>query len=816
MPEPGESSAPWERPRRWAHSREDATRVEDLLARLSGSGLPAEPRRRRRDSEDDDAVPAGDLIAALAADTGDGETAGDEAPAGEVGATGDAGSAGDEAPAGDGDPAGDETAQPTVRSTTAARPAAGPADAAAADENAGTTERPAGAGPDDETAVIPVVSADQTPSPGEPAPAATTAAATDDSWQSVRASLQRRLGVEGASAAAAAPGPPRPPRGPTTGQRHRSWWIAGRSIVAAISAFLLVAFGTEWVILARADAALADRNVSAIVPDDTNISTPTAVPTDPANPGDTAVNAPNPDGTAKTYQAENILMMGSDSRASAEDYKLGGSGTVTMQSDVLMVLHIAADRSHVTVVSIPRDTYVKAPTCKAWDYATNSLSDKDYPNQYSEWKITNAYSVGGPQCTVRAVQKLTGLRINRVIIIDFAGFKTMVDALGGITVNACRPIVDDPKYGIGTVLPRAGEQHINGTQALKLVRARHVEGDTESDLARIKRQQKVLSTMLSEATSAGVLLNPAKLNALLQAFVHNVHTDNVTLEDLLNIAQSLGNLDPKRVTFYTLPTVPDGDGEDMTKAGSVIWNALVNDRALPGEVTAPPEPLTTSSSASSTASSTESEASSTARTPTPSLVTRVITSRVTSTPSAPAQDVTVAPGEVDLQVVNVAGRGGVATQAMNALNPLGFDISDPDLLLIPGDVRDGITVEYSSDNRAAAVTVAAAVPGATLVPTDGLGSKVRLMLGSSFDGTVQQVSVGDPVPSALSTTPSPLVSTVLSTEVSTTTPAPAPSTTPSTSTSTSTETSTSKTTSTQPALTSGEVQSINAGSAGCI
>jgi hypothetical protein len=250
----------------------------------------------------------------------------------------------------------------------------------------------------------------------------------------------------------------------------------------------------------------------------------------------------------------------------------------------------------------------------------------------------------------------------------------------------------------------------------------------------------------------------------------------------------------------------------MTKAGSLIWNALVNDQPLPGEVTAPPEPLTTSSAAASTGSSSPATSTPPA-TPTPSLVTRVLTRVVTSTPPAPAQQLSVAPSEVNLQVVNVAGRGGVATQAMNALIPLGFTLSEPDLLLIPGDVRDGITVEYSSGNRAAAVTVAAAVPGATLVHTAGLGTQVRLMLGSTFDGTVAPVTVGDPVPSALSTTPSPLVSTALSTRVRTVTPATSTAAPSTSTTSTAPETSSK---SAGPTLSLGEVESINAGSAGCI
>ncbi len=520
-------------------------------------------------------------------------------------------------------------------------------------------------------------------------------------------------------------------------------------LAAALAVLLLLGTGTEWVIKARASRALASNSISALAPDDTNISTPNRPGGDGSPPGSGA-QGQNPAGSG-TYEAENILLLGSDTRASAADAAIGGANDAPGGSDVVMVMHLSADRSHVTVVSIPRDMYVKAPTCKAWDHQTDKQSDKDYVTPYSVWRINSAFAVGGPPCTVRAVQQLSGLRIDRVIVIDFAGFQSMVDAIGGITVDACRPIVDRQ---LGTVLPRPGLQHIDGAQALSLVRARKVEGDSESDLARIRRQQKVLSTMLRQVTSAGVLLNPITLDSVLQAFVHTVQTDNVTLDDLLDIAQSLGNLSPSRVTFYTLPTVPAGNGValDMAPAGHLIWDALVNDKPLPGETTTP-------AAAPSAVSPTPGAAESSHP---PASDPLTMTSVVTSTPTAP-QLLSVAPGDVDLQVVNVAGRSGVATAAMNALRPLGFQLANSDLLLVPGDVRDGLAVEYSPGNRDAAVTVAAAVPGAVLTPTDGLGDKVRLLLGSSFDGTVRGVSVGDPVPAALSTTRSPLLSTVTST-----------------------------------------------------
>ncbi len=578
---------------------------------------------------------------------------------------------------------------------------------------------------------------------------------------------------------------------------HRGWWIAGRAAVALVAVLTLLTVGTYWVIKHRADAVIADRQVSAVVPDDTNIVDQDGGDGGPVSDGGSNNNV---NAAAQHYQAENILLLGSDTRATEEDARLGGAGTVTMQSDVLMLLHLSADRSHVSIVSIPRDLYIKAPTCKAWDYRTNSLSDVDYDNPYSEWKITNAYSVGGPQCTVRAVQQLTGLRIDRVIIVDFAGFKTMVDALDGITVNVCRPIIDG---NLGVVIPDAGVQHINGKQALKLVRAREVQGDSEADLARIRRQQKVLSTMLRQITSAGVLLDPVQLDKVLQAFVHNVQTDNVDFDDLVTIAQSLGNLDPKHVTFYTLPTVPaEGTtGLNLAPVGPLVFQALRNDEPLPGEQVGTPDSTSTTTSPTPTTSSTAPSA--------PPPVTRTLTEVVTSTPTV-QQKVTVDPSEIDLQVVNVAGRPGVATQAMNGLTPSGFELDQPDLLLIPGDVREDMTVEYAPDNRAAAVTVAAAVPGAKLVPTEGLGSKVRLILGSDFDGTINEVAVGDDLPDRLSTEVEPVVTTHLSTVVST-----PPTTSPSTSTPTTTSTPAAPTTTT-PTLGTDDVQLHNAASASCI
>jgi len=364
------------------------------------------------------------------------------------------------------------------------------------------------------------------------------------------------------------------PGGTRDNSRRRAARVAGRAMVAALAVLVLAATGTEWSIKSSADAGIDSRSVQAVNTTDSNIVSASATP------------APD-SGTAAIFAAENILLLGSDSRAGANGNAGNDNGSVdtsVAQSDTLMVGHISADRQHVTVLSIPRDLEIPAPHCKQW--SNGVVSNSDQPVSSGEiWKITNAYAVGGPACTVTAVQQLTGLRIDRVIGIDFVGFQAMVDAVGGVEVNLCRPVIDAE---LGTVIPTAGEQLIQGDTALNLVRARKVIGDPTGDLGRIRRQQVVLSALLRQVTSAGTLLSPARLNAFLQAFVQNTYTDNVTVDDLVALAQSFGSLDPSKVTFYTLPThtsESNPDGLDLDTAAAAVFQALVNDQQLPGEPT---------------------------------------------------------------------------------------------------------------------------------------------------------------------------------------------------------------------------------------
>ncbi|MDQ2847403.1 MAG: LCP family protein [Actinomycetota bacterium] len=803
-------SAPWERPRRWNDPRLDATRVDDLLARL-GNEDEQSGRRHRRGSNK---VAASDLIAALQ---------GSQPAPGTDPTNTDASSTtptSTDAPAANAEratpPAADQDLTETIRRPQALDPSGHITPLTTVDPDA-TAVRALGLSVTPSslprsprvtplptslpslTAPPPLSSAQQppsapsslsTPPPVSPpaGPGIVSVPGGEDSVTeqipkfgpsedvgSIRESLRQQhfgpgdqqgtaipdavAGAIGAGAGTAAAGPTQPGSHAATGpaaaasatrrasQRRRTsgLMIAGRSAIAVLSAVLLVYVGLQWNLIQSTNAGLRANGGAYLATTDPNISAPstassTATETGPAKP---VVPAAVPQ-----YKAQNILLLGSDTRSGANGNSGNSNGQQsTAQSDTVMIAHVSGDRQHVTILSIPRDLRVKAPTCRTWDSTTGKVSDTIQPvNATSTWKITNAYAVGGPACTVLAVQKLTGLRLDQLIGIDFVGFKTMVDALHGVTVNICRPITDKT---LGVVVLNGGVQTIQGDQALNLVRAREVIGDSSGDYGRIHRQQVVLSAMLRQVTSAGTLLNQSKLSDFLDAFVHATFTDNVNVDSLVELSHQLGNLSPGKVTFYTLPTHPNpadnGDSQLADAIDPAVFGALVNDELLPGQTNGP----TTSKSSSSTASSTTSSALTSAQTstlPTPQVPT-------TTAPSSTApQTISVDPADIDLEIDNLTGKAGVAGKVADTLNGYGFKVPTADLVR-PNQTQTAINVQYSSGNRNAAAVVAAAVPGSTLTLAPALGKKVKLVLGTSYAGSLTKVAVGQALPSRLQTTP---------------------------------------------------------------
>ncbi|WP_405925267.1 LCP family protein [Streptomyces sp. NBC_00035] len=244
--------------------------------------------------------------------------------------------------------------------------------------------------------------------------------------------------------------------------------------------------------------------------------------------------------TALVRDAQNILLIGSDSRAGDGNAKYGrDSGTE--RSDTTILLHLAANRRSATAVSLPRDLMVDVPSCRRPDGTRTEpmLAMFNY-----------AFQSGGSACTIRTVEKLTNIRVDHHMVVDFNGFKEMVDAVDGVRVCLKEPI-DDKEAQLK--LP-AGKVTLNGEQALGYVRARKSIGDG-SDTDRMDRQQRFLGALVNKVRSNDVLLNPTKLYPVLDAATSSLTTDPAlaNLRGLYDLVRGMRNIPTERVQFLTVP-----------------------------------------------------------------------------------------------------------------------------------------------------------------------------------------------------------------------------------------------------------------------
>ena len=409
----------------------------------------------------------------------------------------------------------------------------------------------------------------------------------------------------------------------------------------------------------------------------------------------------------------NILVMGSDTRdLGAGVHGFGSAKSISgARSDTTLLVHLAADRKSALVVSIPRDTMMKGPT-----------SCKDENNDITSWPVRqfNAnFELGGPACTLRAVEQNTGIRIDHFMVINFLGFESMVDALGAIPV--CVPkAVDDPKSGLK--LPE-GRSEVTGKQALAFVRARYSLGDG-SDLSRIDRQQAFLSSMVQTATSSGTLLRPDKLFRFLDAATKSLTTDPGLgdLNSLREVAQSVQGLASSQIRFLTAPTEPYPPNParvQLTDKASALWDAIANDEPLPGT----------------------GKKKSPAPTPAPS-----------------QEPLTVTPDKIHVSVINDSGISGIARQDAGDLELQGFQIEG---FKSGSNPHSGVIVSFSPSKADSARTVAAAFPGAKLKQDDLLGETIEVSIGANSPNVVL-------VPNRVGTAPLPSHS--LTASVATTTP----------------------------------------------
>ncbi|MGL5817787.1 MAG: LCP family protein [Phycicoccus sp.] len=408
--------------------------------------------------------------------------------------------------------------------------------------------------------------------------------------------------------------------------------------------------------------------------------------------------------------AVDLLLLGSDSREGEGNDGYGTDADRGVKSDTNLLVHLSADRSWATVVSIPRDSMVSAPPdCSA-----------EAPRE--EWDVrqwNHNYREGGVGCLIRTLEGNTELFVDHYAVVDFRGFKDMVDALGGVEVCSSEPI-DDTSSGLEL---DAGRQRLGGEQALAYVRTRKSVGDG-SDLGRIERQQAFLSSIVQEATSSQLLARPDRLYRFLDAATSSLTTDpDLGVGAMRDLATSLQGIGLDQIEFVTVPSEAypeDPNRVQWSAAADRIWAALREDRRI--------------------------------NSPAPS---------ASSTPSAsttPTEPLAVEPDQVEaVQVLNASGTPGLARQARAALEVQGF----AEVGIDEADVSTaGTVVAYSGDDPDDARTVAAAFPGSRITREDGLGDTVQVTLGQRSLPVVELPNRlgSDPLPSP-SLSPSPPTST---------------------------------------------------------
>jgi polyisoprenyl-teichoic acid--peptidoglycan teichoic acid transferase len=420
-------------------------------------------------------------------------------------------------------------------------------------------------------------------------------------------------------------------------------------------------------------------------------------------------------GKAPSDGSVNLLVVGSDTR---QGLRGGGFGDAAGQrSDVIIVVHLVPAARHAAVLSIPRDLYV--PVAGTGGSA----------------KINSAFN-RGPGQLVQTIQQSFGIPIHHYLLVNFDGFREVVDALGGVALSFPRPVRDsnDGHNESGLNVPRTGCQRLAGNQALALARSRYFQyqdkagrwhGDPATDLGRIRRQQTMLRVLAANAVGRN-LANPIRANALVGSVVRSLTKDDqLTIRRSVALARQFRSFDPDRLTTLTLPVdrAVQRDGV-VRRAGqpgfeqglSHGWEQVLLARQPDAQATVA-----------------KLLARPTRPAPRPS---------ATTAPPRPAAP--VAPAAVSVTVRNATARQGLAARVTAGLAALGFKATNG------GNAPPSATTRlaHAPGTAAAAGTLARAVKTGGRVarsPQPGLARRsVVLILGADFNGLASRVVPAKP------------------------------------------------------------------------
>ena len=386
----------------------------------------------------------------------------------------------------------------------------------------------------------------------------------------------------------------------------------------------------------------------------------------------------------KLNGSTNILLIGSDSRAGTHGY---GSSSVIQgsRSDTTMLLHISPDHAHAYVVSFPRDSMVPIYNC---------LPDREgHPGQTAApgqlERLNATFSYGGAPCLWKTLERTTHIYIDHFVEVGFSSFKSIVNDIGGVSVCLPFPIRNWRAH----LYMKAGLHVVHGAQALAFVRLRENIGDG-SDTQRIQRQQLFLASAMQKIKQTNLLGDYKVITDVAHAL-----TTDLTGTQMLGIANSMKGLSTSSLRFVTVPWVPyPGDPlaevqwEDPQASG--LFSAISHDNHIYKAVKA--------------AKAAQKKANKAKPVP------------------------TVAPSQVQLEVLNGSGQHGVATTTSTSLSNLGFNVVGT------GDAANfsytSSVIEYGSASQVPEVnTLKKELPGVQVQQTTGLQpGTIALILGSKF------------------------------------------------------------------------------------
>ncbi|MFH8684887.1 LCP family protein [Streptomyces lydicus] len=301
----------------------------------------------------------------------------------------------------------------------------------------------------------------------------------------------------------------------------------------------------------------------------------------PRSLGGNGLKKPDPNAFGQTPL--NILLLGSDGRNSKKNIELGGARQDADRkplADVQMLVHVSADRSSMSVLSIPRDTRVTIPKC------TDPKNGVVYPQ--TTGAINQSLQHGGPGCTLATWQELTGVYIDHFMMVDFSGVVDMADAIGGVPVCVDNNVYSHDSKGHGSGLRLTKGTHpVKGVQALQWLRTRYGFEDN-TDIGRAKAQHMYMNSMVRQLKKGTKLTNPGQLRDLAEAATKALTVDDGldTVKKLYDLGGDLSRVPTKRITMVTMPWVyGPGEAYVLPKPGDAdaTFALLRNDTALDGK-----------------------------------------------------------------------------------------------------------------------------------------------------------------------------------------------------------------------------------------